>query len=401
MENLCVRCKGKGLCGKPCKILKQFASTVPKITTHFAGPSPPEVFVGRVGYPNVGTGILAPTNYETKHSDFNYAEQWSKANLSIANILRLRSQLIYGQSTTNVKIPDKIRLITNELAMTDKPTSTEFFLKRKPIVNLTTSSVFKPMINPAPIERVSLQENVKVLKKVDYIVNDTDCRANTAIEELYNSNLNVDHLQKILSVGLLGRKTARRMVPTRWSITAVDDNVSKQLLEKIRYYREISEIMLFGGNYLGNYIEFLLLPGTFSFDAIEAWEGESLYGDKFQLTFGHDYEGFNGRKTYASNITGGYYAMRLPVTEYLEKEKRQASVFVLRRITSEYYAPLGVGIVRETARRAINSIPQIFQTIDDALIEIEKKLGISVDTIKEKSWLLKEYGKQQKLTQYM
>jgi len=45
----------------------------------------------------------------------------------------------------------------------------------------------------------------------------------TALNELYKSNVEIDHLQKLLSVGTLGLKTQRKMVPTRWSITATDD----------------------------------------------------------------------------------------------------------------------------------------------------------------------------------
>ncbi len=372
----------------------------PKPTIHFSGPSPPEVFVGRIGYPNVNMGILAPTNYDTKHEKFNRAAQWSKGNLSIANVLRLRGQLIYGRATSNIKTPNRIKEITQELALTHKATSTEFFLKKKPIIQFTSSSVFKPMTNPAPIHKVLLQENTKIHKKVDYLINDSDAKSVVAIKELYKSNINVDHLQKILSVGLLGKKVNRRMVPTRWSITAIDDTISKQLLENIRYYKEIDEIMLFSGNYVGNYIEILLLPARFSFDAIEAWDGESVFGQENHTVFAEDYEGFNGRKKYASNITGGYYAMRLPVAEYLDKIKRQATIFVFRRITSEYYAPLGVGVVRETTRRAMQNKPQIFDTIDQALIDMSSRIKLPAKTIKEKSWILNNYGKQKVLKQF-
>jgi hypothetical protein len=59
MDSLCIRCKGKGLCGKPCKILNKFSSSLPKPKVHFSGKSAPEIFVGRMGYPNVNSGILA------------------------------------------------------------------------------------------------------------------------------------------------------------------------------------------------------------------------------------------------------------------------------------------------------------------------------------------------------
>jgi hypothetical protein len=238
---------------------------------------------------------------------------------------------------------------------------------------------------------------VKIEKKVDYLVNDSDANATTAINELYNSKIDVDHLQKMLSVGILGKKSARRMVPTRWSITAIDDSIAKKLIDKIKFYPEINNMILFNGSYLGNYIWILLLPGEFTFEAIEAWNADDR-DEKIVLS--EDYETFFGRKSYASNITGGYYAMRLPVCEYLEKIKRQATIFVFRRITSEYYAPLGVGIVRETTRRAMENKPEIIESFEEAISKIKEKTNLTKEQIKEKSWLIKNYGVQKKLRDF-
>jgi len=142
------------------------------------------------------------------------------------------------------------------------------------------------------------------------------------------------------------------------------------------------------------------LPGSWSFEGIEAWDSGSTYFEnklEHHTTFSRDYEGFYDRKTYANNVTGGYYAMRLPVCEFLEKIKKQGTVLVFRRITSEYYAPLGVGVVRETTRRAINNPIQIFENTDEALFDMGKRIGFNIKTIKEKSWTLQNYGKQKRL----
>lgn len=370
----------------------------PKLKLHFSGKSAPELFVGRIGYPYINSGILAPSENDNI-SNFATAEEWSTNNFSVENILRLRSQLIYGRTKINIKNGSKLKKVTQELALSSKPVSIEFFLKKKPSREFTSDSVFRPMTNPAPIRKVILEENPKVTKKVDYLTSDYDVKATTALEELYKSNIKVDHLQKLLSVGLLGTKIRRKMVPTRWSITATDDTISKQQLEKIRYYPEINQITLFSGNFVGNYIEALILPGNFSFEAIEAWiSGSTFSSDKTELS--QDYEGFNGRKKYAFEVTGGYYAMRLPTTEYLEKIKRQATVLVFREIRKEYYAPLGVGIVRETTRRAFANPPKYFDSITEAMKNIQKRIKIPIEQIKEKSWVLKNYGKQKNLKEF-
>lgn len=399
MDSLCIRCKGKGLCGKPCKILNKFIDNAPKPKLHFSGKSAPELFVGRVGYPFVNSGILAPQDNDNI-SNFATAEEWSSNNFSVANVLRLRGQLIYGRAKTNIKSNERLKQVTQELALSSKPVSTEFFLKKKPTLEFTPDSIFRPMTNPAPIKKVILEENPKVSRKVDYLTSDYDVKATTALKELYNSNIKVDHLQKLLSIGLLGTKIKRKMVPTRWSITATDDTISKQHLEKIRYFPEINKVTLFSGNFVGNYIEALLLPGRFSFEAIEAWQGESTFNMGHHTEFSQDYEGFFGRKTYASNITGGYYAMRLPLTEYLTKIKRQATVFIFREIRPEYYAPLGVGIVRETTRRAFANRPRYFDTIEDAFKDIQSRMTLPMEQVKQKSWILENYGKQKTLGEF-
>lgn len=398
MDSLCIRCKGKGLCGGPCKILGKFKENAPKPKLHFSGRSAPELFVGRIGYPYVNSGILAPQDNDGL-ANFATAEEWSKNNFSVANVLRLRGQLIYGKGVSNIKSNDKLKQVTQELALSSKAVSTEFFLKKLPTMEFTSDSVFRPMTNPAPINKVVLEENVKVERKVDYLVNDNDVKAVDALRELYTVNTKVDHLQKLLSVGLLGNKFRRRMVPTRWSITATDDNVCKSLLEKIRYYPEENRIKVFSGNFVGNYIEILVLPGIFSFEAIEAWESGSTYSGE-KISYASDFEDFYGRKNYASNVTGGYYAMRLPVAEYLEKIKRQATVLVFREIRPEYYAPLGVGIVRETTRRAMNSEPKYFDSIEEAVLDMGSRVNITINFLKEISWVLKNYGKQKTLKNF-
>jgi hypothetical protein len=112
MDSLCIKCKGKGLCGHPCKILLGFKNNAPKVKLHFSGKSAPELFVGRIGYPYVDSGILVPQDNDNI-SNFATAEEWSANNFSIANILRLRGQLIYGKAKSNIKIKAKIEAATH------------------------------------------------------------------------------------------------------------------------------------------------------------------------------------------------------------------------------------------------------------------------------------------------
>ncbi|MFA5259317.1 MAG: hypothetical protein WC979_04390 [Candidatus Pacearchaeota archaeon] len=401
-SKLCSTCRGRGFCGKPCRIYSKIKDFTPKTKTHFSGASPPEIFVGKFNYPNISCGILTPESSEGTES-YAMPEIWHEKKFSIDTILTNRSKLVYGKFNTQVKkakVENRLLKVMQEVSMAYKPVSTEFFLKRPPIMKLEMHKSFPLIGNPAYLEHVRLEENPEIKPKVDYLVSDTEAKAVTSIVELYKSQITNSNIIKILSAGLLGKKIQRRLVPTRWSITAVDDTISKELLKKIRYYPEISDILLFHGYYVGNHYEILLLPEKFSFEVLEAYLPGSLWNQMSGISLTQDYERFNGRKHYADKVTGAYYTMRLALCEYLERIKRQAYCIVFREERPEYYAPLGVGILRELAREAFLKTPEKFNTIEEALQKSQTRLKLSIGVFSDKSILLKEFGKQTRLNKW-
>jgi len=388
-----------------------------KIKKHFSGASPPEIFVGRYNYPHVNAGILSP-DFHRDTEDLSMPEVWHKKNFGIGDILTRRSKLIYGRFKTGIKksvIKNRFKDLMQEIAMAYRPVSTEVFLKNAPKQHLEINKYSPVITNLAPLENVRLQENTRVKRRVDYLVGDTHVKSATAMNELHASGIPTSNIQKILSAGLLGLKTGRRLVPTRWSITAVDDTIGKNLLKKICYYKEINEVMLFHAEYVGNHYEILVLPGNFSFEIIEADiklfnpvilkkihgpSASSSYQEAAGVNFWQDYEKFHGRKNYAEEVTGGYYVARLAVCEYLDKIQRQGTILVFREVTNEYYAPLGVGILRECCRDALSRVPEKFTSKEDAFVRIQERINLNVEVFRLKSILLKDYGKQRKISEF-
>ena len=371
--------------------------------THFSGSSPPEIFVGRFGYPFVNAGILSPEEYGDTE-EMSLPELWHERDFDISRIISLRGKLIYGRFKTNVKgLQQERRFVglMKEISLATKPVSVEVFLKKAPKASFNVDSHMPIIGNPAPLEKARIEENIKTEKKIEYLTGDTNVKAVEAVKEMYKGNVKVSNIMKVLSAGLLGRKLVRKLVPTRWSITAVDDSLSKHLLGKIRFYPEISEIIVFNSYYLGNHYEFLLLPDKFSFEVIEAKMPSSVWNPSEQLYLAIDYEGFNGRKSYAGNVTGAYYANRLAFAEYLEKIKRQASCLVMRECRPEYYAPCGVGILREASRAAFREKPERFPSIETALESIGKRLKLPVSVFGKNSLVLKEHKKQTRLVNWI
>ena len=401
-SELCARCKGKGLCGKPCRILNKIEGYSPKVKLHFSGSSPPEIFVGRHNYPNINAGILSPEVYGEKE-EISLPEIWHEKNFSIPEILSRRASLIYSRFKTVVKGSgkDKFKTVMQEVSMANKSVSMEVFLKHAPKMTINFNQEVPLIGNPAPLKSITLEENPRILKKVDYLVSDSDVGATTAIKELYEDKIRISNISKILSAGLLGVKFQRKLVPTRWAITAVDDTISKDMVKKIKYYPEISDILVFSSEYLGNHYEFILFPDKFSFEVIEAKMHGSVWNPfSLETLFMADYEGFFGRKKYASNVTGAYYANRLALCEYLEKVKRQASCLVIREARPEYYAPMGVGILREASRQAFKNSPERFSSLGEVIEMIKKRMKIPPSEFINRSILLKERGKQKRLEEF-
>ena len=105
---------------------------------------------------------------------------------------------------------------------------------------------------------------MKIDKKIDKVVND-EIKSSEGLEYLYKHNFSEYTLSKILSVGVLGLKKDKKLVPTRWSITATDDTLGKALLKQIREYKWIENYEFYFGSFMGNHYLLLFFPNVFSY----------------------------------------------------------------------------------------------------------------------------------------
>lgn len=361
----------------------------------FFSNSPPQVFVGSKLYPRANIGVLSPSE-PLKQVQLLYSpNDWTNLNLNIKQILILRNQLINSRFQVNsVKENNRFLDKSREVGMAYKPTDLEIHLKKIPNYSKEEDKVTTPINLVAPLKNFKITENPKIHTKVDKVVDDADLKAKDALYYLYKNNFNEHFLQQLLSIGVLGLKKNRKIVPTRWSITTTDDTIGKELIKEIKDYNIIDDHRLFYDNYLGNHYFILLLPNLFSY---ELFEYSLRYGKiKGEWT---DFEDYFGRKTYASSSVGGYYSVRLSVLEYLKKIKRQASIFIIRFETEEYWANLGVWVTRNCSRRAMNKSYISFYSRENALDFMRNfifnKMKQDITNIFKKSKLL-NYIKEQK-----
>jgi DNA repair protein NreA len=379
-DTLCIKCKGKGFCGRPrCPILEKFKSLqsiVPVISgDSIFGASPPAIFVGSYGYPRVSAGpLIPPLAKESEASLFEDPSAW--ANMQIEDIISMRSRMV--RANTNFRVKDArskenpLLVKAQELALSRKPVDTEAWFFKAPKQELKFDAVLTPMGPSGLVKNFELAENPNVPKKVDYLVYDTDALAKDAVLELYKGDVPTEHITRLLSIGLLGKE--RKIVPTRWSITAVDDMAGKEFADRIKDFPWVPDIQLFSGTHFGNHFEVLILPRAYAFELIEIWLPKAVWSGE-SIWVGEDSEGCDGKKGY-SPLAGGYYAARLPVLEYLAEIKRQASVFVLREITPDYWAPLGVWVVREGMRNALRNPPKKYDSLEAAVSDLAGRISV-------------------------
>ncbi|MEM5792799.1 MAG: Nre family DNA repair protein [Candidatus Aenigmatarchaeota archaeon] len=408
MKSICLACKGRGWCGiNRCPILSGIFSKIKlekKIKKpEIFGSTPPSVFVGRYGYPQVNVGILLPS--ETGDTSImDSPTVWFKEKMDITNILIYRASLVNSRRKKPVKSGknDKFIETVQEASLSSKPIDTEVKLNKIPKFKINFDFNTTPFGPSATVEKVELAENPKVPKRVEYITSDTDLKAEEAILDLYIHGNDVYYLSKVLSVGLLGLKPQRKLVPTRWSITAVDSIISDNLLEKIKTYPEISEYLLFESNYIGNYFEVLLIPHSWMFEQVEMAVPGGLWSKNIrEPSVINDYEFYHGRKTYAKDVAGAYYSGKLAVLEYLERIKRQAGVLIVREIRPEYFSEVGVWKVRETVREALTRKPLVFESLEYALKRIDMVLKIKSDFWIKKSKIIDYLKKQKRIFDYL
>src|SRR3989338_8225106 len=209
-------------------------------------------FVGRFGYPNVNVGILAPPEQTEDAWLFDAPKYWSAENYEIPRIVDFRSSLLNSRYTINIKKRIKLLELSQDIAMSSRPVDVDIQLQEKPKFRLNLDSHMAPTGPNAKLKKAKITENQKIHTKVYKVFDDIDLKANEAINYLYENDFDENFLSRILSVGTIGLKKNRKLVPTRWSITATDDIIGKNIISEIKDFPQINSHFAFFGNYLGN-----------------------------------------------------------------------------------------------------------------------------------------------------
>lgn len=401
----CVLCRGtKFLCGKArCPVIVRFhsrAKVKPLLDgLKLEGASPPGVFIGRIGYPKVSIGPLIPP-MKGDTSLIDTPELW--LNKTIDDIVDFRSQLVRGKFTVDifdVESSNRVVEFTRDLALSKNPVFTEALFRKKPYGRVVFYDEVQPHGPSAPLKMLDIS-NPKYDQRIEKAFYDTDLKSKDAVMEVYTRGVRVSQIQRAFSIGAFGVKKHRKFVPTRWSITAVDSLIGKELMKKTKTYPYINEFRVYYLNRFDNRWVVLLMPCEWQYELIEAWYPKTTWNPYGRgISIFNSYEFYEGRTTYAE-IGGCYYAARLAVNEFLNRERRQAGVVVMREAHPGYIMPIGVWNVRESVRNALTREYRKFDTLKEALVHISEIMDIPLQRWIKNSGVLKKELYQKKLDDF-
>jgi len=239
--NICVKCRGrKLLCGLPkCPIeprARAFHLALRRISgREVFGSTPPSVIVGEFGWPSVRVYLGEPPEVFGEEAR-RYDDPRLLWGLSLEEISALRSYMAFGVKTA--RTPWEL----GELAfvyVSSRPVDVEMRLEKPPVPSLKFDLREKPLGPTAPLEKARVVDNPSVPKPLEKLISD-NLTASEAAVELYARGVDIYTIQRAFALGLIGVKHRRRLVPSRWSITAVDTAVGDWLASKVRYFPEIN-----------------------------------------------------------------------------------------------------------------------------------------------------------------
>lgn len=360
--------------------------------------------VGEKNYP-----FLATHNISNEDKKTSFFETGNLVKKSYNEILPLKAKSILGSTQKNYIKKPKARIVEELRDIYKSKTAIEMqssFDKEITFNKILSSKVAGVMGSQNELTKLEAQENTKTSNKIEKFTAN-DIKAREAIISLYEKGVSEHQIINLLALGSFGIEINRKLVPTKWAISAYDQTIDNYLHKKIQKYSLINQYEIYQDRDKGNDFIIILLPDTFSAEIVETWdisgfdqsEATGKWKTDKKMIIEQDYVGNNNKLGYTEpNCSGGYWATKSPINRFLDQRKKQASYISIRFIDN-YEIPLGVVFVRECARKALKNC--IFKSssqkeVEDFLKQYSPRHYYHFKTSK----LLKEQQTQKKITSF-
>jgi hypothetical protein len=354
------------------------------------GSSPPSVFIGSWNYPKVYAGpMIAPVHGDTRVMDT--PEAWIPGEKTQEDILGFRMSLVRGKRPVHVDdLGSGYIGKLQEIALSHASVESEATFSESPR-GFSLSDEHTPYGPSGTLEKLRLG-SLKMDRSLERVFYDGDLGASEAVVSLHGGDIPFSAIQKAFSCGTMGVGRRRRLVPTRWSITACDSMIADHLLREVKRNPVIDTCLVHESSTLSNRYAVLLLPTGWQYEWMEAFL--HVLGSE-ELVFA-DHETGTGKTAY-STVGGCYYSCKMAVLEALARGGRQAGAIVFRE-AYRGYVPMGVFNVRENVRNAMRNTPLQFGDMKEALSYISSRMRLPLRRFVEESSLLREQMKTRQTT---
>ncbi len=327
------------------KKIKEYSSKI-KLTNEIEG-YPSGVIIGHKNYPNLKVHSISNSNI-----DSSFFKTAKIIKLDYSKIIDLKSKNILG-TTSNIKIQDINSRITNELRdiykskkLVDFSSKFEKELKFDKIIINKVAGIIG---SHNELKSLTANSNISTSKQIEKNIT-TDIKATQAVINLYEKGINESQIINLLAMGSFGINFNKKLVPTKWAISAYDQILEKYLFKELKQNKLIENYEVYEFNDKGNYFLIILFPEFISgetYECMSNWIGSDYFNNENKL----DKE--------KPQISGAFYSNKLAIFEHLRKRKKQASFLSIRLIV-DYDIPLGVVFVRECVRQAM--LNRLFKT---------------------------------------
>jgi hypothetical protein len=354
------------------------------------GSSPPSVFIGSWNYPDVYAGpMIAPLHGDTAIMDM--PESWISGHKTQEEIISYRLNLVRGKQRVHAADLDN-RFVgkLQEISLSDSSVESEVSFDKAP-TGTSFSEEHTPFGPSAAIERFEIG-NGRWDRNLEKVYYDTDLKSADAVVDLHKKGVPFSSIQKAFSVGTMGRDRGRRLVPTRWSITACDTMIGDRLLGEVKKCPVLDTWRVHEYSSLNNNYAVILMPTGWQYEWSEAFL--HVLGNE-ELVFS-DYERTR-KKTEYSPLGGCYYSCKMAVLEALAQEQKQAGAIILREALHGY-VPMGVFNVRENVRSAMRQPAQEFEDIRSALSHLSEKFTLPMQRFITEGNLLRDTLRERQCT---
>ncbi len=160
--------------------------------------------------------MLPPLHGDT--SIFDSPEKWVGKNMM--EIANYRMSLVRGVFVANIHTTSGKQMESlQELAMASSPAESEILFEKIPFVNMEQKINFgndtesAPYGLIAPLKSFKAYSSFSVDKRIERVFYDKDATAKESIINLYHRGVEISKISRILSIGMMGLKKNRKLVP--------------------------------------------------------------------------------------------------------------------------------------------------------------------------------------------